>query len=207
MVPPHGGQAGTNEQTVPRPKLPETIETKKARVELYEPEVMHNQISRVEVNSHELSQPMGKDVQNQAPPVVEAPMSCLTAMLDPFTYTLPDKQTLNTPILDYEPIENTHPPLLLTNIEKNLTGTAVEGDAKHPKEIKQHSEQDLIHYQNMDGHKHLRGNTTWTPVMKRGRHSSVKTHRSVSGHKKNDKKSRPDKSSAASSSTTHPTSK
>lgn len=137
-----------------------------------------------------------KIVQNIETPSAETPLNQLSDMLEPFVHDTTDKQTLDTPIFNFDSFEATSQPLL-PNAPLNVISATVGGVTPVAKDKKNKD----IDYQNMNGHKHLQGNTSWLPVAKRGRHSATKSpHRQTTGHRKSDKKHRADRPGEALSS-------
>lgn len=140
-----------------------------------------------------------RTVADKGTPVSEAPMTSLSAMLEPFTYDAQEKQTLVPNELNLESFENTQP-IIIPNSAHSITTGNMEGEVRGGKEIKKPLAKELSKFKNMDGHKHLRGNTTWSPVTKRGRHEG---HRHNSSSKKIEKKNKLEKPPSTLTSMTH----
>lgn len=130
-----------------------------------------------------------RDSQNPISNTLEQPINCLSEMLDPFTYNVQEKPLMPTPLLNFENFETTPPlteTILAPPMPENVPSAAPSGENVASKVVKRATPYD---YKDMNGHKHLKGNTTWVPINKRGRHSGVKgSHRPSTGVKKIEKK-------------------
>lgn len=101
-----------------------------------------------------------------------APINCLSVILDPFTYAHPENQAIETNQVNCDNYSKIPDPVMLPPVIPTMA--SVELDSNIDREINKPIE---IMNQKFDGHKHLRGSTTWTPVMKRGRQKSSHHHK------------------------------
>lgn len=144
------------------------------------------------------------DKNNQVPMIQpqaqEQPINSLSAMLEPFAYDTSAKPLISPSIMNFDNFENSNDQLLslsppiempeIARIQPINKRDATKMEGVNDPQVK-----------NMNGHKHLKGSTTWCPLSKRGRTGSNKSVSHSSTHsKKPDKRPRDTKPKTPSSS-------
>lgn len=136
---------------------------------------------------------------------VEPPINSLSAMLEPFTYETVDKPLMSPSLMTFDDFEqNNHNVIPLSPPVTQNSVVSIETVSR--KEMASGGGVRTLTPKSTDGFKHLRGNTTWSPLTKRGRHGSHKSsHTSSSTNsKRSEKRSHDGRKVAASASIGHP---
>lgn len=131
---------------------------------------------------------ISSEISSEALPNVDPSINSLSAMLEPFTYETVEKPLISPSLMTFDTFEpNDQESIPLSPPVAHNPVIRIETVSR--KDISNNGDRKTLTPKSTDGFKHLRGNTTWSPLTKRGRHGSQKnSHTSSSTNKKGEKR-------------------